>query len=59
MKEKVLVVDNNKVILRQITKFLQQRGYQVLTAEDSLEALQTIESFLPSLMFVDLIMPKS
>ncbi len=59
METKVVVVDNNKVILRLMTNYFQQRGgYQVVTAEDGLEALHVLEPFKPSLMFVDLRLPK-
>ncbi len=58
MQKKVLIVDNNQVILYQLTNFLTKKGCRVVTAEDGLEALQAIESFRPALMFVDLIMPK-
>ena len=58
MQKKVLIVDNNPVILRLFTNMLEKENYEVKTAEDGLEALQTLETFYPSLMLIDLIMPK-
>ncbi len=58
MQKKILIVDNNQVILYQLTNFLTKKGYRVASAEDGLEALRTMESFRPALMFVDLVMPK-
>ncbi len=56
--KKVLVVDNQPVILRLMQDFLEKEGYMVETAADSLEALEVLERFVPQIMFVDLIMPR-
>lgn len=58
IKRKVLIVDNNKVILRLLSHFLEKNGYDVTTAEDGLLALQVLESIHPDFIFIDLIMPK-
>lgn len=58
MRKKVLVVDNNKVILRLMTNFLEKNGYEVMAAENGLAGLEILESFRPDFMFIDLIMPK-
>jgi PAS domain S-box-containing protein len=58
MRKKVLVVDNNKMIVRLLTVFLQQQGYVVAAAEDGLSALDQLEVFRPDVMLVDLIMPQ-
>lgn len=57
MKKKILVVDNNKVILKLMTNMLQKMGHEVKTAEDGLSALEVLKSYHPDVMFVDLIMP--
>lgn len=56
--KKALVVDNNKVILRLLTRMLQKKGYEVQSAEDGLSALKVLKSFTPDIIFIDLIMPK-
>ncbi len=53
----VLVVDNDRIILRFMTKLLGKKGYQVITAGDGLEALDILNSFNPDVIFVDLVMP--
>jgi PAS domain S-box-containing protein len=58
MAKKVLVVDNNKVILRILTYMLEKMGHTVKTAENGLSALEIIGSYRPDIMFIDLIMPK-
>ncbi|MFW8602015.1 ATP-binding protein [Desulfobacterota bacterium M19] len=58
MTHKILVVDNNPVILKLMTNFLIKGGHRVKTAEDGLAALEVIKSFQPEIIFVDLIMPR-
>ena len=57
MKKNVLVVDNNPVILKYMTNLLEKKGCQVQVAEDGLTALDILESYVPDVIFVDLIMP--
>ncbi|MDH5298244.1 MAG: response regulator [Desulfobulbaceae bacterium] len=58
MTKKILVVDNNKVILRVFKDHLSKKGYEVATAEDGLAALEVLEDFRPAVIFVDLVMPR-
>ncbi|MGD8292639.1 MAG: response regulator [Desulfobacterales bacterium] len=58
MKKKILVVDDDRVMLKFITKFLTREGHEVLTAEDGFAALDLLSSFNPDIIFFDLIMPK-
>lgn len=55
--KKILVVDNNPVILRLMTGFLEQEGHEVRTASDGLSALYLLENFIPDVIFTDLVMP--
>jgi two-component system cell cycle sensor histidine kinase/response regulator CckA len=57
MEKKILVVDNNKMVLEFMSDVLSKEGHQVLTAEDGLSALGILKTFTPDIMFVDLIMP--
>ncbi len=57
-KQSVLVVDNNPVILKLMTNFLEKEGYDVCCATNGLDALEKLESFQPGIIFIDLIMPK-
>jgi len=57
MKIKALVVDNNPVLLRAVSAILKQEGCDVMTADTGLAALETLEDFLPDIVFTDLIMP--
>jgi two-component system cell cycle sensor histidine kinase/response regulator CckA len=58
MKKKILVVDDDRVMLKYVTEFLTREGYEVGTAEDGFAALNLLATFTPDIMFFDLIMPK-
>ena len=54
---RVLVVDNNPVILSFLNHFLLNHGYDVTTAEDGLSVLEILETTTPDVIIMDLIMP--
>ena len=58
MKKKILVVDDDRVMLKFVTKFLTREGHEVMTAEDGFAALNLLADFSPDIIFFDLIMPK-
>ncbi|MBT8370189.1 MAG: response regulator, partial [Deltaproteobacteria bacterium] len=58
MKKNILVVDDDRVMLKFISKLLMREGHEVATAEDGFAALNLLSSFAPDIMFFDLIMPK-
>jgi signal transduction histidine kinase len=58
MKKKILVVDDDRVMLKFVTKLLTRDGHEVLTAEDGFAALNLLATFSPDIIFFDLIMPK-
>jgi len=58
MKKKILVVDDNQLMLKFITRLLKKEGHEVLSAEDGIAALDLLAAFTPDIMFVDLVMPK-
>ena len=58
MKKKILVVDDDRVMLKFISKLLTREGHEVVAAEDGFAALTLLATFTPDIMFFDLIMPK-
>ena len=58
MPKKILVVDDNRLMLNFMTDLLEKEGHEVVTAEDGISALDILDSFVPDIIFVDLIMPK-
>jgi two-component system alkaline phosphatase synthesis response regulator PhoP len=57
MSQRILVVDDDKQIVRLIQSYLEQAGYQVLTAYDGATALRTIRTERPDLVVLDLMLP--
>jgi two-component system, cell cycle sensor histidine kinase and response regulator CckA len=57
MKYKILIIDNNPVILKLISEIIEREGHEVKTAPDGLAGLNTLKSYLPDIIFTDLIMP--
>jgi DNA-binding response OmpR family regulator len=54
---RILVVDDDKQIVRLVRSYLEQAGYQVLTAYDGKTALHTIRREQPDLVVLDLLLP--
>ncbi len=55
--KQIMVVDNHPVMLRFMSNQLQKNGYMVATAADGLSALETLKTFIPDVVFIDLVMP--
>jgi PAS domain S-box-containing protein len=53
----ILVVDNDPVILALLTKFLTREGYEVRTAQGGAGALNLLDTWVPDVFFVDMVMP--
>ena len=58
MKKKVLVADDDRLTLKYISDLLTREGHEVAVAEDGFAVLNLLTSFMPDIMFFDLIMPK-
>ncbi len=55
---KVLIVENNPVITKLLSHFFQAQGCDIRCAPDGLEAINIMESYVPDILFTDIIMPK-
>ena len=58
MKKNILLVDDDRVFLKYLTKQLVTAGHSVTTVEDGVSALNILTSFTPEIIFIDLILPK-
>lgn len=56
--KKILVVDNNPVILKLMSELLRRHGHDVVCANDALECLDIVADWRPDVIFLDLIMPR-
>lgn len=52
-----LVVDDSMVIRHTVSRFLEERGYTVVSASNGLEALEILKRVKPSLVITDMQMP--
>lgn len=58
MSDKILVVDDNQDAIAILEAVLRGAGYPVVSAKDGLEAMQKITTEDPSLILLDVMMPK-
>jgi two-component system alkaline phosphatase synthesis response regulator PhoP len=57
MTQRILVVDDDKSIVKVLAGYLEQSGYQVLTAYDGEAAIHALRRERPDLILLDLMMP--
>jgi diguanylate cyclase (GGDEF)-like protein len=57
MNAKILVVDDDPVVLRATAEWLERAGYQVLTGKNGQEALARLRDDKPDLLLIDVEMP--
>jgi DNA-binding response OmpR family regulator len=56
-KRKVLIADDEPNIVTALEFLLKRAGYEVRTATNGEEALALVESFVPDLVLIDIMMP--
>ncbi len=54
---KLLIIDDEEVVIDSCTQILRNSGYQLATATDGMRGLRLVQEFQPDLVFVDLKMP--
>ncbi len=57
-KTRILIVDDELGILKYLRANLEAEGYEVLAAMNGVQALQTLETELPDLIVLDIMMPE-
>ena len=55
---KIMVIDDSKTIRRTAETLLRNEGFEVIVATDGFEALSMIADHRPSLIFLDIMMPR-
>jgi DNA-binding NtrC family response regulator len=56
-KSKILIIDDEEVVLDSCTQILAGGDYEILTTQDGTSGLKLVEEFKPDLIYVDLKMP--
>ena len=56
-RSRILIIDDEEVVLDSCTQIMDGSGYLIQTAPDGLTGLRVLEEFQPDLVFVDLKMP--
>src|SRR3990167_8935003 len=57
-KAKILVVEDEEILLTALREELENGGYEVGGAVDGQEGLEKVKSFKPDLVLLDLVMPR-
>lgn len=58
MAKRILVVDDERHIVRLIQVNLERAGYEILTAFDGVEALEKVSQDNPDMLVLDVMMPR-
>jgi DNA-binding response OmpR family regulator len=58
MAKKVLIADDEPNIVTSLEYLMEKSGYEVMIARNGDEALALIESFLPDVVLLDVMMPR-
>ena len=57
LKEKVLIIDDDKNICELVSLYLLKEGYEVFTAFDGVDGLEKFKSVNPDIIILDIMMP--
>ena len=58
MAKKILIIEDEKILLNLLEQKLKQEGYEVLTATDGKKGLEEMKMLKPDLVLLDIVMPK-
>ncbi|MBF0450841.1 MAG: response regulator [Candidatus Magnetomorum sp.] len=58
MAKKVLIIDDDPIIIKYLTTLFHDNGYETLVANDGLEGMTVLKSEKPDLITLDLEMPE-
>ena len=58
MPKKILIIDDDPVILKYLKTLFEDNGYDTCTASSSMEGLQLVKDEKPDLITLDLEMPR-
>ena len=56
--KKILVVDDDPVVVKLVSELLKTRGFEVLTAADGIDCMVLVKNQRPDLIVLDIMMPE-
>ncbi len=57
MRKKILIIDDDRILLETASQFLKNEGYEVIKAHDGLEGLSLAKKAHPDIVYCDIYMP--
>jgi len=57
-KSKIIIIEDEDILVDILSKKLEREGYEVFSAEDGEKGLEKIEEISPDLILLDIVMPK-
>lgn len=57
MSQRILLVDDELAVLKTVSAYLEQDGFSVAKAEDGKSAIESVHSFQPDLIILDVMLP--
>ena len=57
-RKKILIIDDDVLLLKSLASFIEMSGFNVETARNAKEALKKLEQGFPDLIIIDAIMPE-
>jgi CheY-like chemotaxis protein len=58
MAKKIMVIDDDPVVVKYLVNLFQDNGYETCTASDGVQAVEVVKKEKPDLMTLDLEMPE-
>jgi len=58
MAKKILIIEDEEILLNLLNKKLSNLGYEVYTAKDGETGFKAVKEIVPDLILLDIIMPK-
>ncbi|MBZ1356397.1 MAG: response regulator [Candidatus Nealsonbacteria bacterium] len=58
MAKKILIIEDEEILLNLLQKKLTQEGYEVTIAKDGVDGIEEVRKEIPDLILLDIIMPR-
>jgi two-component system OmpR family response regulator len=58
MTELILLIEDDKILARQVCQYIEKSGYDVILAHDGMKGLETFQTKKPNLILIDWMLPE-